>query len=129
MSIYAKNPIMPGFYPDPSICAVGEDYYLINSNGDLLRSFEAIPLTGFYGVYGTKDMIGDRNYKNSEYNDGMYTLYSDGLIDIHDNYLYVVSSNDCESADEYRLTVENGKLVSVKTFTYTYEYVIAAGQC
>lgn len=22
---------MPGFYPDPSICAVGEDYYLINS--------------------------------------------------------------------------------------------------
>lgn len=26
-----KNPIMPGFYPDPSICAVGEDYYLINS--------------------------------------------------------------------------------------------------
>ncbi len=31
MSIIAKNPIMPGFYPDPSICAVGEDYYLINS--------------------------------------------------------------------------------------------------
>ena len=28
MAIYAKNPIMPGFYPDPSICAVGEDYYL-----------------------------------------------------------------------------------------------------
>lgn len=26
-----KNPIMPGFYPDPSICAVGGDYYLINS--------------------------------------------------------------------------------------------------
>ena len=22
---------MPGFYPDPSICAVGEDYYLVNS--------------------------------------------------------------------------------------------------
>lgn len=31
MSLFAKNPIMPGFYPDPSICAVGEDYYLINS--------------------------------------------------------------------------------------------------
>ena len=29
--IYATNPIMPGFYPDPSICAVGEDYYLCNS--------------------------------------------------------------------------------------------------
>lgn len=29
--VTATNPIMPGFYPDPSICAVGEDYYLINS--------------------------------------------------------------------------------------------------
>lgn len=31
MAQYAMNPIMPGFYPDPSICAVGEDYYLVNS--------------------------------------------------------------------------------------------------
>lgn len=31
MAVYAQNPIMPGFYPDPSICAVGEDYYLCNS--------------------------------------------------------------------------------------------------
>ncbi|MDE6168352.1 MAG: family 43 glycosylhydrolase, partial [Acetatifactor sp.] len=31
MSVIAKNPIMPGFYPDPSICAVGGDYYLVNS--------------------------------------------------------------------------------------------------
>lgn len=28
----AKNPIFPGFYPDPSICAVGEDYYIVNSS-------------------------------------------------------------------------------------------------
>lgn len=25
------NPILPGFYPDPSVCRVGEDYYLVNS--------------------------------------------------------------------------------------------------
>lgn len=31
MSVIAKNPIMPGFYPDPSMCAVGEDFYLVNS--------------------------------------------------------------------------------------------------
>lgn len=31
MTVIAKNPIMPGFYPDPSICAVGEDYYIVNS--------------------------------------------------------------------------------------------------
>lgn len=31
MSVYAHNPILPGFYPDPSACAVGEDYYIVNS--------------------------------------------------------------------------------------------------
>lgn len=29
--ITATNPILSGFYPDPSICAVGEDFYLVNS--------------------------------------------------------------------------------------------------
>lgn len=31
MSVTARNPILPGFYPDPSACAVGDDFYLINS--------------------------------------------------------------------------------------------------
>lgn len=32
-----KNPIIPGFYPDPSICRVGKDFYLVTS------SFEYFP--------------------------------------------------------------------------------------
>ncbi|HHE72603.1 MAG TPA: glycoside hydrolase family 43 protein, partial [Chloroflexi bacterium] len=32
-----RNPILSGFYPDPSICRVGDDYYLVNS------SFEYFP--------------------------------------------------------------------------------------
>jgi alpha-N-arabinofuranosidase len=31
------NPILPGFYPDPSVCRVGEDFYLVTS------SFEFFP--------------------------------------------------------------------------------------
>lgn len=27
-----RNPILPGFYPDPSICRVNEDYYLVTSS-------------------------------------------------------------------------------------------------
>lgn len=27
-----RNPILPGFHPDPSICRVGNDYYLVNSS-------------------------------------------------------------------------------------------------
>ena len=30
--VTVKNPILPGFYPDPSICRVGEDFYLVTSS-------------------------------------------------------------------------------------------------
>ena len=30
-----KNPIIPGFYPDPSICRVGDDFYLVCSSFEL----------------------------------------------------------------------------------------------
>jgi alpha-N-arabinofuranosidase len=26
-----RNPVLPGFYPDPSVCRVGGDFYLVNS--------------------------------------------------------------------------------------------------
>ena len=37
----AHNPILSGFYPDPSICAVGEDFYLVNST---FAYFPGIPI-------------------------------------------------------------------------------------
>ncbi len=37
----AANPILPGFYPDPSICRVGEDFYLVNSS---FEYFPGVPL-------------------------------------------------------------------------------------
>lgn len=43
-----KNPILPGFYPDPSICAVGEDYYLVTSS---FAYFPGVP------IFHSKDMI------------------------------------------------------------------------
>lgn len=30
--VTAKNPILSGFYPDPSICRVGKDFYIVNSS-------------------------------------------------------------------------------------------------
>lgn len=32
MAVRAVNPILSGFYPDPSVLAVGEDYYIVNSS-------------------------------------------------------------------------------------------------
>ena len=40
MSVY-QNPIIPGFFPDPSICRVGDDYYLVNSSFEF---FPGVPL-------------------------------------------------------------------------------------
>lgn len=37
----AKNPILTGFYPDPSICRVGKDFYLTNSS---FAYFPGVPI-------------------------------------------------------------------------------------
>jgi len=42
------NPILSGFYPDPSICKVGTDYYLVNST---FAYFPGIP------VFHSKDLV------------------------------------------------------------------------
>lgn len=36
-----SNPIIPGFYPDPSMCRVGNDYYLVTST---FEYFPGVPL-------------------------------------------------------------------------------------
>ncbi len=32
MAQYVTNPILAGYYPDPSICQAGDDYYIVNSS-------------------------------------------------------------------------------------------------
>lgn len=41
MTVKFNNPILSGFYPDPSVCRVGEDYYLVNST---FNYFPGIPI-------------------------------------------------------------------------------------
>ncbi len=43
-----RNPILPGFHPDPSICRVGRDYYLVNSSFEF---FPGVP------VYHSRDLV------------------------------------------------------------------------
>jgi alpha-N-arabinofuranosidase len=42
------NPIIQGFYPDPSICRVGEDYYMVHSS---FEYFPGVP------IFHSKDLI------------------------------------------------------------------------
>lgn len=39
--VIANNPILSGFYPDPSICRVGRDFYLVNSS---FAYFPGVPI-------------------------------------------------------------------------------------
>lgn len=43
-----RNPILAGFYPDPSVVQVGEDYYLVNSS---FAYFPAIP------IFHSRDLV------------------------------------------------------------------------
>lgn len=45
--VYA-NPVLPGFYPDPSVCRVGEDYYLVTSS---MAYFPGVP------IFHSRDLI------------------------------------------------------------------------
>lgn len=42
------NPVLPGFNPDPSVCRVGDDYYLVTSS---FEYFPGVP------VYHSKDLV------------------------------------------------------------------------
>ena len=48
VNVRYKNPIIPGFYPDPSICKKGEDYYLVASSFEF---FPGVP------VFHSRDLI------------------------------------------------------------------------
>ena len=43
-----RNPVIPGYHPDPSVCRVGDDFYLVNSS---FHYFPGVP------VYHSKDLV------------------------------------------------------------------------
>ena len=91
-AVKAKNPIMPGFYPDPSILAVGEDFYLCNST---FSYFPGLP------VMHSKDLVHweqagnvlDRHSQlpldNGGHSDGLYAP----TIRYHEGKYYVICTN------------------------------------
>jgi xylan 1,4-beta-xylosidase len=47
-SQFITNPILAGFYPDPSICRVGADYYIVNSS---FAYYPSLP------IFHSKDLV------------------------------------------------------------------------
>lgn len=89
----AINPIIPGFYPDPSICGVGDDYYLVHST---FSYFPGIP------IMHSKDLVHWEQIGNVMDRPSQIPLdggrHSQGIfapaIRYHEGVFYVICTNE-----------------------------------
>lgn len=105
-----KNPILSGFYPDPSICRVGDDYYMVTSS---FVYFPGLP------VFHSKDLVhweqighgisspDQLDYKNCETSLGLWAP----TIRYHKGTFYIINTFVSEGRearrDNYIITAKN----------------------
>jgi len=81
------NPVIPGFWSDPSVCRVGEDYYLVNST---FEYFPGVP------VFHSKDLV---NWEHIGYCIDRPTQLPKGLnifattIRYHEGTFFMITTN------------------------------------
>lgn len=90
--IQYKNPIMPGFYPDPSICRVGNDYYMVHST---FAYFPGIPVFHSENL-GQWEQVGNALERKTQlYLEGCG--HSDGIyaptLRWHEGVFYLIVTN------------------------------------
>mgnify|MGYP006092053825 FL=1 len=96
------NPIISGAHPDPSICRVGDDFYIVNSS---FEYFPGLP------IHHSKDLvnwelIGHGLHREDQCNQGMnlVDVQSDGgihapTIRFHKGIFYIITTNVYNSGD------------------------------
>jgi alpha-N-arabinofuranosidase len=101
------NPILPGSYPDPSICRVGNDFYIVNS------SFEYYPglpihhsndlvnweLVG-YGLHREEQCTGKMNLVDVQSRGGIHAP----TIRYHEGTFYIITTNVYSPIDKTQPT-------------------------
>ena len=91
-----NNPILRGGYPDPSVCRVGSDYYLVNSS---FEYFPGLPihhstdlvnweLVG-HGLHRKSQCTGTMNLVDVQSNGGIHAP----TIRYHDSTFYIITTN------------------------------------
>ncbi len=94
MSRTFRNPILPGFYPDPSICRVGDDYYLINSTFEYfpgLPIFHSRDLMHWHQIGHVLDRPSQLPLDGVRPSDGLYAptiRYSQGVFYVINTLLH-----------------------------------------
>ena len=100
-----KNPILPGFYPDPSIVKVAEDYYLVNST---FAYFPGIPILHSKDLMNWKQ-IGNAIDRASQM-DFLGEQISRGLFAPAINYhkgIFYITCTDIDNQGNFILTAKN----------------------
>ena len=95
-----RNPVLPGFYPDPSVCRVGDDYYMVNSS---FCYFPGVP------VHHSKDLIHweqighciTRPTQTRLQNIGVWNGIYAPTIRHHDGTFYMVTTNVSDRGNFY----------------------------
>ncbi len=101
------NPIIPGGHPDPSICRVGEDFYIVNST---FEYFPALPihhskdlvnweLIG-YGIHREEQATGAVNLVDVQQDGGIHAP----TIRYHDGTFYIITTNVYSPVDKSKPT-------------------------
>ena len=83
------NPILPGCYPDPSICRVGDDYYLVTSTFEYLPGLPVLhsrDLVTWETIGHVVDRPGQLDYSRIASSGGLYAP----TIRHHDGVFWVV---------------------------------------
>ncbi|MFE0517158.1 glycoside hydrolase family 43 protein, partial [Streptomyces sp. NPDC058964] len=101
------NPVIPGFHPDPSVCRVGEDYYLVCSS---FEYFPGVPL------FHSRDLVHWRQIGNVLDRPGQLDLPDDTpasggvyapTIRHHDGRFHVVTTDVGRDGGTLLVTAED----------------------
>ena len=85
------NPILPGMYPDPSVCRVGEDYYLVTSTFEYLPGvpvFTSRDLVHWRQIGHVIDRPEQLDFSRVDASGGIYAP----TIRYHDGVFYMVTT-------------------------------------
>jgi alpha-N-arabinofuranosidase len=86
------NPILAGFHPDPSICRVGDDYYLINSSFSFFPGvpiYHSTDLVNWTQIGNALDRASTLNLDGSGVSGGIYAP----AITYYNGLFYIITTN------------------------------------
>ncbi|MHA6534006.1 glycoside hydrolase family 43 protein [Paenibacillus sp. BAC0078] len=87
-----KNPVLPGFYPDPSIARKGDDYYLVCSSFEYFPGvpiFHSRDLIHWTQIGHVLDRISQLDIRSCPSSGGIYAP----TLRYHDGLFYMITTN------------------------------------